>query len=176
MICRQTPWLRRLLLVALFTTTVQTAGECLTVEGVAHQWVVRLEVTACQSVEAAVEERIGPRPPRWVQRFLAETARRDPGVVLTGRVVERLPVERRGMTEYAVLGSIEVIEGAEAEVFFLAGGGTCDEWAAGTLAPLYRTTPCCCVTPPSGVACSLDLGELQAVPPELSAVAGLPQP
>lgn len=132
-------------------------------------WLYKVELEGCRAVGVAQARDIGeelPYPPPADQ--VEELLRREPGVVLTGRVLERReipPEQQDGITA----GPWHEPEHDEPfEAFYQTRGGCWPEgMGKGETVVVHVSSPCCDVLPPIETACLLSLNVATEVPAEL---------
>ena len=164
---------RRLpLLALLLLLAAPAAAECIRVEGAPAAWLVEIEIETCRPAAEAAEERLGTTSIGWIARAVRGHVESEPGVVLTGRVVERLGVEVLPHQQYLLHGGLETVD--LPGTWFLADDrpDACAALVPGTVVELYQPDACCCGYPPHQVHCVLEMGLLTPVPPALAALVG----
>ncbi|HEX2254213.1 MAG TPA: hypothetical protein VHQ65_13160 [Thermoanaerobaculia bacterium] len=164
---RRTRPLALLLLLAL-----PASAECLRVEGVPDSWWVEIEIDGCRPVAEVADARLGTVGLDWVRRAVRSHVEGELGVVLTGRVLERLGVEALPSEAYLLHGKPETVDVEGTWFLPRTGSAPCTAFAPGSVVELYQPSSCCCAYPPYQLHCVLEIDRLAPVPASLAALVG----
>lgn len=154
-----------LAVLALLLPAVPAGAACLA----SSSWLYKVELEGCRAIGPAQARDIGeelPYPPP--ADHVEELLEREPGVVLTGRVLERReipPEQQDGVTA----GPWHEPEHEEPfEAFYMTRGGCWpDGMDKGETVVVHVVSPCCDVLPPIETACLLSLNVATEVPARL---------
>ena len=128
--------------------------------------VASVTVTSCTAVAELAKTRLGNVEIPWVIKFVNDAVKRNPGVVIAGRVTRKIHIEQYSARDFRLL---DVVPADETHVWFVRGANlSCEAFQPEAVVEIYATDKCCDVYPPMDVPCLLELEQAFPVDEHLS--------
>lgn len=123
--------------------------------------IATVTITSCSATAEVARNRLGETALPWVVQHVDRILARRPGVVIAGRLSQKIYVEQYSNEEFRIL---DVVPSDGANEWFVAGENlSCEAFEPEAVVQIYATDKCCDVFPPMDVPCLLELGQASAI-------------